>query len=59
VQWLSSTGLKPFVDRLDAAAQAAFLAEYEQRIDAAYPARADGRRLLHFPRIFIVARRES
>ena len=59
VQWLRSTGLKPFVDALDAAAQAAFLAEYERRIDAAYPARADGRRLLAFPRLFIVAQRKS
>ena len=59
VQWLRSTGLKPFVDKLDAAAQVAFLAVYEQHLDVAYPARADGRRLLHFPRLFIVAQRKS
>jgi len=34
----------------------AFLAEYERRIAEAYPTRADGKRLLAFPRLFIVAR---
>jgi trans-aconitate 2-methyltransferase len=57
VQWLRSTGLRPFLDPLTRELQATFLAEYTRRIDAAYPARADGRRLLAFPRLFIVARR--
>ncbi|MET1114621.1 MAG: trans-aconitate 2-methyltransferase [Comamonas sp.] len=57
VQWLRSTGLKPFVDPLPAALQAAFLEEYERRVALAYGARADGRRLLAFPRLFIVAKR--
>ena len=55
VQWLRSTGLKPFVDALPPAQQAEFLAEYERRIALAYPERSDGRRLLAFPRLFIVA----
>ncbi|HEV8689399.1 MAG TPA: trans-aconitate 2-methyltransferase [Ideonella sp.] len=59
VQWLRSTGLRPFLDALDSSAQASFLAEYERRIDQAYPARADGRRLLAFPRLFIAAQRQS
>ncbi len=59
VQWLSSTGLRPFIEALTPDLQQAFLAEYEQRIDAAYPRRADGRRLLAFPRLFIVARRRG
>jgi trans-aconitate 2-methyltransferase len=59
VQWLRSTGLRPFIDSLDAARQAAFLADYEERIDQAYPMRSDGRRLLAFPRLFIVAQRKS
>ena len=58
VQWLSSTGLKPFVEGLPAELQPSFLAEYERRVDAAYPARADGQRLLAFPRLFMVARRQ-
>jgi trans-aconitate 2-methyltransferase len=58
VQWLQSTGLKPFVEGLPPALQGDFLAEYERRVDAAYPVRADGKRLLAFPRLFIVARRQ-
>ncbi|WP_326536496.1 trans-aconitate 2-methyltransferase [Pseudorhodoferax sp.] len=57
VQWLSSTGLRPFVDPLSDTLRAGFLAEYTRRIDAAYPPRADGQRLLAFPRQFIVARK--
>ena len=58
VDWVRGTGLKPFVDRLPADLQASYLAEYERRIDIAYPARRDGRRLLAFPRLFIVATRK-
>lgn len=57
VQWLRSTGLKPFVEALPEALQPEFLQAYEARIAEAYPARADGSRLLAFPRLFIVARR--
>lgn len=59
VQWLRSTGLKPFVDALPAEQQPEFLAEYERRLAQAYPPRADGRRLLAFPRLFIVAIRRT
>ena len=59
VQWLRGTGLKPFVEGLPVPLQADFLAEYEHRIDAAYPERADGKRLLAFPRLFMVAQRKS
>jgi trans-aconitate 2-methyltransferase len=59
VEWVSGTGLKPFVDRLTPALRSSYLAEYERRIDAAYPPRADGRRLLAFPRLFIVAQRKT
>jgi trans-aconitate 2-methyltransferase len=57
VDWLRSTGLRPFIDPLDEAGREAFLRDYEARIDAAYPARADGLRLLAFPRLFFVAMR--
>jgi trans-aconitate 2-methyltransferase len=59
VEWLRATGLKSFVDPLPAELRGAFLADYEARIAAAYPARADGRRLLAFPRLFIVATRRE
>ena len=57
VEWVRSTGLKPFVDRLPVDLQASYLAEYQRRVDEAYPARADGKRLLAFPRMFIVAQK--
>ncbi len=57
VDWLRATGLRPFLAPLNAEQQAAFLVDYEERIAAAYPARADGKRLLAFPRLFIVAQR--
>lgn len=57
VDWLRATGLRPFVDPLNDEQRAGFLAAYEQAIAQAYPVRADGRRLLAFPRLFVVARR--
>ncbi len=57
VDWVRGTGLKPFIDRLSAELCSGFLAEYERRIGQAYLARTDGRRLLAFPRLFIVATR--
>jgi trans-aconitate 2-methyltransferase len=59
VEWVRGTGLKPFVDRLTPELQASYLAEYERRIATAYPPRADGRLLLAFPRMFIVAQRKA
>jgi trans-aconitate 2-methyltransferase len=57
VDWVKSTGLRPFVDPLAPADREAFLARYLEHIAAAYPRTADGKVLLHFPRLFIVATR--
>jgi trans-aconitate 2-methyltransferase len=59
VEWVSSTGLKPFLDPLSADLKTSYLATYEERIGRAYPVRSDGRCLLAFPRMFIVARKAA
>jgi trans-aconitate 2-methyltransferase len=59
VEWVRGTGLRPFVDPLPGELRTSYLAEYERRVAEAYPPRADGRLLLAFPRLFIVARRRA
>lgn len=55
VDWVRGTGLRPYLDRVPEEMRADFIADYTARIAGAYPARADGRALLAFPRLFIVA----
>ena len=59
VAWLGSTGLRPFLNPLEADERADFLALYRTAIARAYPARAAGGVLLPFPRLFIVATRRE
>jgi len=55
VEWVKGTGLRPYLDRIPAQERGGFLADYETRIAKAYAPMADGRRLLCFPRLFVVA----
>jgi trans-aconitate 2-methyltransferase len=55
VEWFKGTGLRPFIDPLDAVERAEFLDRYREAVARAYPALPDGTVLLPFPRLFIVA----
>ncbi|HEY0255134.1 MAG TPA: trans-aconitate 2-methyltransferase [Kofleriaceae bacterium] len=59
VEWVRATGLRPVLDALPAVRHAEFLAAYEAQIAAAYPPRADGSRLLAYPRLFFTLARTS
>jgi trans-aconitate 2-methyltransferase len=59
VEFVRATGLRSFLDALEAGERGDFVAEYTARIAAAYPPRVDGRVLLAFPRLFFVAVRSA
>ena len=57
VDWVRSTGLRPFLEALAPGEQEPFLESYRARLAKAYPPRIDGKVLLRFPRLLTVARR--
>ncbi|TXT34523.1 MAG: trans-aconitate 2-methyltransferase [Planctomycetota bacterium] len=58
VDWISSTGLRPFLAALDTDAERAeFTSELHQRVRDAYQVRADGKVLFPFRRTFVIAYR--
>jgi trans-aconitate 2-methyltransferase len=57
VEWFKGSALQPYLSPLNAAEREQFLAAYAQKIAAAYRPLADGKVMLKFPRLFIVAMR--
>jgi trans-aconitate 2-methyltransferase len=55
VEWTKGTTLRPVLERLAETEREAFLDDYRARIREAYPRRADGRTVLPFKRLFLVA----
>ena len=57
VEWFKGSGLRPFLAALQPEEREAYLAAYRARIAPHYPVDPEGKVLLAFPRLFIVATR--
>lgn len=55
VEWVKGTGLRPYLDHAGAEHRDAFAVDYLARIEKAYPPLVDGKVLLRFPRLFMIA----
>jgi trans-aconitate 2-methyltransferase len=55
VDWISSTGLRPFLDVLDPDERSEFVDRLLARVAAGFPRRVDGRVLFPFRRLFVIA----
>ncbi len=55
LEWVRGTGLRPILNTLGDEDKTRFLAQYRERLRKAYPVSANGRTLLPFRRLFIVA----
>ncbi|KAF2019897.1 trans-aconitate 2-methyltransferase [Aaosphaeria arxii CBS 175.79] len=60
VDWVATTGLGPYLVRMegDEEAKVAFEKEYERRLSEVYTKLEDGKVLLGYPRLFVLARRK-
>lgn len=58
IDWVSATGLRPWLQDLNESEQKQYLHRYHQLLQEQYPLQENGQILLAFPRLFIVARRE-
>jgi trans-aconitate 2-methyltransferase len=57
IDWMRDTSLEPFLRPLDERSRRRFLERYSAELARAYPPQPDGKVLLRFPRIFLLARR--
>lgn len=57
VEWFKGSALRPYLARLDEQAQGDFLQMYLQAMQRDYPPATDGKVLLPFPRLFVIATR--
>lgn len=59
VEWMKGSGLRPFLRLLEDDQRQIFLERYEAEIAGAFPSQRDGKVLLRFPTLFILARRTA
>lgn len=57
VEWVKGTGLRPFLDPLPEDQQKGFLESYLAKLRERYPSSVDGKVILRYPRLFMVATR--
>ena len=58
-EWVKGTGLQPYLQRMeDESVKKLYLQEYQERLDEAYPQLVDGKVLLGYPRLFVLAVRK-
>ncbi|WP_395676066.1 trans-aconitate 2-methyltransferase [Enterobacter sp.] len=57
IDWVSATGLRPWLQELNESEQNNFLKRYLQLLEEQYPLQENGQILLAFPRLFIIAKR--
>ncbi|KZF26966.1 trans-aconitate methyltransferase [Xylona heveae TC161] len=55
VEWVKGTGLRPFIDPLSSGERGGFLEAYLERLKQIYPISYDGKVVLRYPRLFVVA----
>ncbi|EEU43356.1 uncharacterized protein NECHADRAFT_45389 [Fusarium vanettenii 77-13-4] len=58
VEWVKGTGLRPFLNPLSPEDKEAFAESYLARLKDIYPVSVDGKVLLRYPRLFMIAVRE-